>query len=116
MFSLGFEKISASFYDYKKETPKFKTNKRGIAALGALGIVAGAIEGHKAHAGKHLIYARSGKDYKEKSFIDKHPLVTGAMSLGIAPHASKHQHQLKLDDASQKVQKVLDKYPYANRA
>jgi hypothetical protein len=102
MFTSGFNKIA-------------KVDKKHLAAAGAaaayLGGV-GALSGHAAHVQKKLIHARAGKDYKEKSFIDKHPYLTGAASLGIAPalSAAKHQHDLDMDNA--KVREVKKKHPF----
>ena len=82
-----------------------------LLGAGALGV--GALGGHGANVGKKMDYARAGKEYKPQSFTDKHPIMTGAASLGIAPGMSRFLHQRKLDMENPKVRKILDQHPMA---
>jgi hypothetical protein len=103
MFKNGFEKIALS------------DTARKALAVGGIGAYVGgvgALSGHVSHVHKKIIHARAGKEYKEKSFIDKHPKLTGALSLGLAPAASAALHQKELDLKNSKVRKVLKDHPF----
>jgi hypothetical protein len=99
MFIDGFEKTALA------------ARKRDVALTAAALAGFGALAGHSAHAAKKLIHARQGKDYTPKSFIDRHPHLTGALSLGYAPAISAAAHQQELDDANPKVRKVRKEHP-----
>lgn len=98
-FWIGFEKQA-------QEGALLAAHAAGIAGLGAL-------SGHISHVRKKVIHAREGKKYEEKSFIDKHPKLTGALSLGLAPAISTEMHQRKLDRNNPHVRKVMDEHPFA---
>jgi hypothetical protein len=107
MFTLGFDK-TAGVKEHMAQHGKKYLAGAGLAAL--IG-GEGAMIGHQAHIGKKLIHARQGKDYKEKSFIDKHPKTTGALTLGLAPAISLGAHQMRLDRENPKVRKVYSEHP-----
>ena len=102
MFTKGFNKIAS-------EKAKAIAAAAGLLA-GGMGV--GALTGHQMHVHKKIMNARAGKDYKEKSFIDKHPKTTGALSLGLAPSLSAAVHQRELDMANPKVRKVMKDHPF----
>lgn len=98
MFTVGFEKTA-------------KINTNGLPAGVAAGAALGALVGHAAHVQKKLMHARQGKDYKEKTFIDKHPYLTGAATFGLAPAVSTQLKQRELDRDNAKVRSVMKAHP-----
>lgn len=81
----------------------------GLAGLGAL-------SGHISHVGDKLDAARRGKDHKEETFIQKHPKLTGAMSLGLAPALSSVYTKKERDAESEKARGVMKAHPVVGRA
>jgi hypothetical protein len=79
-----------------------------LAALGGLG----ALGGHEMHVAKKIIHARQGKDYKPETFVDEHPLLTGAASLGLVPAFSAMMHQRELDRDNKKVRDAQKEHPF----
>lgn len=102
MFIDGFEKTALSI-----RAKELALLGGAAATIGGLG----ALQGHQIHVLKKLIHARQGKEYKPKSFIDKHPKLTGAATLGIAPAVSASLHQMRLDRENKKVRKVHSEHP-----
>ena len=106
MFVAGFAKVAMSHAAHKAAVIG-----GGAAILGGLG----ALTGHDAHVAKKILHARHGKDYKEKTFVDRHPKMTGALSLGLLPaiSAATHAHKLQreADSKNPKVQKVIQEHP-----
>jgi hypothetical protein len=96
---------------FEKQASKAEAAALAAAAAAYFGGT-GALIGHASHVGKKMDYARHGKDYKEKSFIDKHPKLTGALSLGLAPALSHGAHRKKLDLDNPKVRKVMAEHPF----
>ncbi len=58
---------------------------------------AGMISGKKADEDNKMMHSRMGQNFKPKNFIERHPLLTGALSVGIAPHLMSEYRQSRLD-------------------
>ncbi len=104
-FRNGFEKVALSGGEVAA----------GLGVLGLLGGM-GALIGHESVVGKKLIHARQGSDYKPESFIDRHPYLTGAASLGLAPAFSTLATQAELDRENPRVRAVLKEHPIMGSA
>lgn len=88
----------------------------GTAGLIAGLLGAGALVGHLNNVSDKVDAARRGMDHKEKSFIQKNPKLTGALSLGLAPAISSAVTRRERDLDSGKVRDVLKKHPFAGPA
>lgn len=84
----------------------------GLGVLGALGGL-GALAGAGLTGQKKVIHARQGKDYTPESFIERHPVATGALSLGMAPALSQAYSQMELDRENPKVRQAFKEHPLA---
>jgi hypothetical protein len=102
-FWVGFEKKALD-----ARTANLLTAGAGLATL----LGTGALSGHAMHVQKKMQHARAGQDYEPKSFIEKHPKLTGAASLGLAPAFSAMYSQKKLDRDNPKTRKVMDEHPF----
>ena len=88
-------------------------NPELLAALGLGGLAAGlgATSGYLADVKNKVVAARQGENYKPESFIQRHPMLTGALSLGIAPAMSAQTYQQELDADNSKVRRVMKDHP-----
>lgn len=92
---LSKNKITASAANKLDVTDGRKLTSKFLVTTGVGG--AGAVSGKKADEDNKMMHARVGKSFKPQNLIEKHPLLTGALSVGIAPHLMSEYRQSKLD-------------------
>ena len=91
-------------------------NEALIAVLAGLGIVGGlgAATGHLADVSKKIDAAKHGVEVDRESWIQQNPMMSGALSLGLAPVLSEAFARKKNNRHNSRVRGVLDKHPYAS--
>jgi hypothetical protein len=117
-FWAGFEKQAGLGNRLMHVARAMADNGHAIKAVGGLAGVAaaaGAASGHLSHVGGKIDKARQGKDHEAKTFIEKHPKLTGAASLGLAPALSRLSTRAEDDDDNEKVRQVRKDHPVAGR-
>jgi hypothetical protein len=87
---------------------------RAIGGLASL-IGGGALVGHSVHVSKKMDSARHGKKYEAKSFIERHPKLTGALTGGAAPLLSGAVSKYKNDKDNEGVKQVTKEHPLVGR-
>lgn len=102
---------AASYLNQKKLTSTIakKLNIKDGRSLTSKALItsgvggAGIVSGKKADEDNKMMHARMGQEFKPENFIERHPFITGALSVGIAPHLMSEYTQYKLDKVNPKL-------------